>query len=225
MNKPIRTVSIFCLLLFVALMINATYLQYWKAGSLNDDPLNRRVLVASYARERGAILVGRNSPVAESVKSDDKYQYQRTYPKPFEYAPVTGYFSYYGATGIERSRNDVLSGDDSRLFVTRLLDLLSNNPAQGGNVSLTINPAAQDAAYQGLKGLGEDVQGAVVAIEPATGKVLAMVSLPTYDPNKLASHDLASVTTASKRLNDDPTEPLLNRAIQTRLPPARRSRS
>ena len=50
MNKPIRTVSIFCLLLFLALMINATYLQYWKAGALNDDPLNRRVQVASYSR-------------------------------------------------------------------------------------------------------------------------------------------------------------------------------
>ncbi|GAA1125408.1 penicillin-binding protein 2 [Nocardioides aquiterrae] len=219
MNKPIRTISIFCLLLFLALMVNATYLQYWKAGKLNDDPRNRRELVASYSRERGAILVGRNNPVAKSVESDDEYKYQRTYPKPMEYAPITGWFSYYSSTGIERTENDVLSGEDSRLFVTKLVDLLSNDPPQGGNVLLTVDPKAQDAAYDGLKALGANVQGAVVALEPATGKVLAMTSLPTYDPNKLASHDLQEVTQDFKRLNEDPTQPLLNRAIQTRLPP------
>jgi peptidoglycan glycosyltransferase len=217
-NKPIRTVSIFCLLLFLALMINATYLQYWKAGALNDDSRNRRVQVASYSQERGAILVGRN-PVAESVPSDDEYKFQRTYPKPLEYAPITGFFSYYGATGIERSRNGVLSGDDPRLFVNNFLDLISGDPPKGGNVALTINPKAQKAAYDGLKDLGADVQGAVVALKPSTGQVLAMVSLPTYDPNKLASHHLAAVTKKSAQLNADPTEPLLNRAIQTRLPP------
>jgi peptidoglycan glycosyltransferase len=218
MNKPIRTISIFCLLLFLALMLNATYLQYWKAGALNKDPQNRRVLVASYSRERGAILVGRN-PVAESVEVKDQYKYQRTYPRPVEYAPITGWFSYFSQTGIERTQNDVLSGDDSRLFVTKLVDLLSNNPTKGGNVQLTINPAAQDAAYDGLKGLGSDVQGSVVALEPSTGKVLAMVSLPSYDPNRLASHNLSKASDAYKELNRDPTQPLLNRAIQTRLPP------
>ena len=218
MNKPIRTISIFCLLLFLALMLNVTYLQYWKAGKLNDDARNRRVLVASYSRERGAILVGR-SPVAESVESDDEYQFQRTYPKPFQYAPLTGWFSYFSQTGIERTQNDVLSGDDSRLFVTKLVDLLSNNPTKGGNVQLTIDPAAQEAAYNGLKALGDDVQGAVVALKPSTGEVLAMVSLPTFDPNKLASHDLRAASDAYDHLNEDPTQPLLNRAIQTRLPP------
>jgi peptidoglycan glycosyltransferase len=220
MNKPIRTISIFCLLLFLALMLNATYLQYWKAGKLDDDPRNRRVLVESYSRERGAILVGRN-PVAKSVESDDQYKFQRTYPKPFQYAPVTGWFSYYSSTGIELTQNDVLSGEDSRLFVTKLLDLLSNKPTQGGNVQLTIDPDAQEAAYNGLKNLpgGANVQGSVVALEPSTGKVLAMVSLPTFDPNKLASHDLSSVSKTYQRLKDDPAQPLLNRAIQTRLPP------
>ena len=60
MNKSIRMISIFCLLLFLALMINATYLQYWSAKALDDDPRNRRVQVAAYSQERGAILVGRN---------------------------------------------------------------------------------------------------------------------------------------------------------------------
>jgi penicillin-binding protein A len=218
MNKPIRTISIFCLLLFVALMVNATYLQYYKSSALDKDPRNRRVIEASYARERGAILVGRD-PVAESVESDDKYKFQRTYPFPLKYAPVTGFFSYYSQTGIEQSQNDVLSGEDSRLFVTKLVDLLSNDAQKGGSVQLTLNAKAQTAAYDGLSALGANVQGAVVAIEPSTGKILAMVSLPTYDPNKLASHDLSAVSDTYQRLNEDDTEPLLNRAIQTTLPP------
>ena len=68
MNKPIRTISIFCLLLFLALMLNATYLQYWKAGELNDDPRNRRVIDAAYSRERGAILVGRDAGRARACR-------------------------------------------------------------------------------------------------------------------------------------------------------------
>ncbi len=218
MNKPIRTVSVFCLLLFLALMVNATYVQYWKAGALDDDSRNVRVQRAAYSQERGAILVRRNA-IAESKKSDDQYKFQRTYSKPLLYAPLTGYFSYYSATGIERSRNRLLSGDDDRLFVNNLVDLLSNDKPKGGNVTLTINPAAQQAAYDGLKALGDNVQGSVVALDPATGKVLAMVSLPTYDPNKLASHDLSSVSRRYQQLNADKTEPLLNRGIQTRLPP------
>ncbi len=153
------------------------------------------------------------------MESDDEYKYQRTYTQPFKYAPITGYFSYYSQTGIERSQNDVLSGVDSRLFVNRLVDLVNGNNTEGGSVSLTIDPAAQKAAYDGLKALGDDVQGAVVAIEPNTGKILAMVSLPTYDPNELASHDFDQVSEAYDRLNEDPTQPLLNRAIQMTLPP------
>ncbi|MCW2790996.1 MAG: penicillin-binding protein 2, partial [Nocardioides sp.] len=218
MNKPIRTIAMFCLLLFLALMLNATYLQYYKAGSLDKDQRNRRVIAASFARERGAILVGRTA-IAKSVPSDDEYKFQRTYPEPFKYAGITGWFSYYGQTGVEQSENAVLSGDDSLLFVTKLVDLLSNNASKGGSVQLTINEAAQTAAFNGLSALPGDVQASVVAIEPNTGKILAMVSLPTYDPNKLASHDLSSVGDTYDRLNKDPDEPLLNRAIQTRLPP------
>ena len=218
MNKPIRTISLFCLVLFLALMLNATYLMYVRAGELTSDPQNRRVITAAFSRERGAILVDKD-PVARSVESDDQYDFQRTYPEPFKYAPLTGYFSYYSQTGLERSQNDVLSGDDSRLFVTRLVDMLSNTEPKGGNVQLTIDPEAQTAAFEGLRAIGEDVQGAVVAIEPSTGKILAMVSNPTYDPNTLASHDFAAVEEAYQELEADPAEPLVNRAIATTLPP------
>jgi penicillin-binding protein A len=218
MNKPIRTISIFCLLLFLALMLNATYLQYWRAGALNEDPRNRRVLEAAFSSERGAILVGR-TPVAESEPSDDRYKFQRTYPAPLKYAHVTGWFSYFSQTGVEQSQNSVLSGEDSRLFVTRLVDLLSNSGTKGGSIQLTLDPEAQNAAYEGLSALGPDVEGSVVAIEPSTGKILAMVSLPTYDPNDLAGHDFTEVSQRAKALQEQENEPLLNRAIQTRLAP------
>ncbi len=219
MNKPIRTISIFCLLLFLALMINATYLQYYQAGALEQDPRNRRVLAASFSGDRGAILVGREA-VAESVTSDDQYEFQRRYPQPFKYSHVTGWFSYFSQTGIEQSQNDVLSGDDSLLFVTRLVDLLSNSTPKGGSVQLTLDPAAQDAAFEGLEALPGEAQGAVVALEPSTGKILAMVVQPQLRPQPDGEPRLR------RRRRHRPSvwvrtesEPLLNRAIQTTLPP------
>ena len=218
MNKPIRTVSIFCLLLFLALALNATYLQYYHANALNDRAGNGRVATATFSRDRGAILAG-GLTVAESVKSDDQYQEQRVYRRPFMYAPITGWYTLGNETGIERAENPFLSGEDDRLFVNRLVDLVNGNATKGGNVVLTINPAAQAAAFNGLRALGPTVQGAVVAIEPATGKILAMVSLPTYDPNKLASHDFKTANAYATQLSKEKSQPLLNRAIQTTLPP------
>ncbi|MBD8868009.1 peptidoglycan D,D-transpeptidase FtsI family protein [Nocardioides donggukensis] len=218
MNKPIRTMAIFCMLLFLGLMANATYLQYIQADELSESQYNRRVIVESFSRERGAILVGRD-PVAESRPSDDEYKFQRTYPQPLRYAHVTGWFSYFSQAGVERTQNDVLSGEDDRLFVTRLLDMVSNSSPQGGSVELTLSQAAQVAAYDGLAALGENVQGAVVALEPSTGKVLAMVSSPSFDPNRLASHDLGAVQDVDQELNTREDEPKLNRAISTTLPP------
>jgi peptidoglycan glycosyltransferase len=221
-NKPIRTVSIFCLLLFLALALNATYLQYYHANALNDRLSNGRVATATFSRARGAILAGPNggTVVAESVKeSQDQYTYQRKYRLPYMYAPVTGWYTFGNETGVERSQNTFLSGEDDRLFVNRLVDLVNGNATKGGNVELTIDPAAQKAAYNGLLALGSDVQGAVVAIEPSTGKVLAMVSLPSYDPNKLADHDFKKANAYADQLSQMKSQPLLNRAIQTTLAP------
>jgi peptidoglycan glycosyltransferase len=221
MNKPIRTVSIFCLLLFLALAVNATYLQYYHANALNDRVGNGRVATATFSRDRGSIKVGPNGriAIAESVPTNDQYKFQRRYPLPFIYAPLTGWYTFGNQTGLERTQNDFLSGEDDRLFVNRLVDLVNGNATKGGNVLLTINPAAQRAAYNELSALGPDVQGAVVALQPSTGKILAMVSLPSYDPNKLASHDFKQASAYATRLAKMPSQPLLNRATQTTLPP------
>lgn len=221
MNKPIRAVSIFCMLLFLALMGNVTYVQFWKADDYNTDPRNARVAEASFARERGEIRVG-DQVLATSEPSDDRYKYLRVYPESgsLMFAPVTGYLQLGSQTGIERSQNAVLTGEDPQLFVTRLVDLLKGEGAQGGNVELTLDADAQKAAFEGLRDtLGPKGEGSVVAIQPKTGRILAMATYPSYDPNELATHDSAKAGEAYKRLDKDDREPLLNRAIRTRLFP------
>ncbi|WP_293787304.1 penicillin-binding protein 2 [uncultured Aeromicrobium sp.] len=219
MNKPIRVLSIACLLMFAALLVNANIVQVVQADSLNSRDGNRRVIDEQFSRERGAILV-EGTPIAESVPIDDRWRFQRQYPEASLYAPVTGYFSYiYGQSALERSQNSILSGSDNRLFVNRVVDLLGNQEPQGGSVELTLDPVAQRAAAEGLRDLGEGTRGAVAAINPQTGEILAMATQPSYDPNALASHDLSATRDAWDQLTSDPNQPMLNRSTQLTLPP------
>ena len=120
------------------------------------------------------------------METDDDLTYLRQYPQGPLYAAVTGYYSYlFGASGIEQAENDVLTGDDARLFTQRLSDIFTGRDPSGGDVVLTLDAAVQEAAMAGLEG----VTGAVVALDPSTGAVLALASTPTYDPNLLSSHD------------------------------------
>lgn len=219
MNKPIRIMAIVCMILFTALLVNSSYLQYLRADELNARNDNKRVRDAEFSRERGAIVVGSDS-VAESRKIDGEFEYQRVYTQPLKHAHLTGYYSYiYGLAGVELTQNELLSGSDPRLFVNRVVDLVGNSQPKGGSVSLTINPRAQDAAYDGLRALGADIKGSVVALNPSTGGILAMVSSPSYDPNVLSSHDFSAMQQAWRRLQADPDRPLTNRAIQEIYPP------
>ena len=219
MNRPIRTLSVGCLILFVALMLNVTYVQFFKASWYNNRADNRRVTEEAYSQQRGDILVGKRA-IATSKPSDDTFEWQRTYPGGKKYAPITGFMSFsYGQTGIERSQDSVLSGKDNKLFTNRLVDLVTNSEPAGGNVELTIDPKVQDAAYEGLTALGEDVQAAAVAIEPSSGRILAMASTPTYNPDRVATNDQSAAQKSYNQLSKDDNEPLLNRSIQTALPP------
>lgn len=215
MNGPIRKVAAGCMLLVFLLLANITYVQAIRADELNARSDNRRVLLDEYAKERGPILVG-DEPVALSVETDDEFAYLRQYPVPLLYAPATGYYSsVFGRSAVERSENDVLSGNDDRLFARRLVDLVTNREQRGGTVKLTLNPAAQQAAYDALG----DNKGAVVALDPRTGAILTMVSKPSYDPNPLASHSVEEQQAAWQVLQEDPEKPTLNRAIAQTLPP------
>lgn len=222
MNRPIRNLAVACLVLFLALIANATYLQFFKADSLNtlaEYPRNSRVADAAFSAPRGDILVNGRA-IARSEKSDDKYEFKRVYINGPEYAHIVGYFGKGRVGGLEASQNEYLTGEAPELFVNRVGDLLTNKPPAGGNVVLTLNAKAQKAAYRALQGLGRNVRAAAVAIEPSTGKILAMVSNPGFSPSAIASHDFEKADAAYDRLDPDkPNSPLNNAAIEERVPP------
>lgn len=215
MNAPLRKVAISVLVLFTLLILNANYIQVVRSSALRNDPGNTRVLAEEYDRERGSIVVDGNL-VAQSTTTDDTLTYLRTYPQSELYSTVTGYYSLvYGNTGIERAENDILSGSDARLTFRRIADLLTGRDPSGGNVELTLDPAAQQAAVEGLG----DVDGAVVALDPATGAVLAMASTPTYDPTQLSSHDPQAIRDYSASLDAMDPDPRVNTAVAERHSP------
>jgi peptidoglycan glycosyltransferase len=216
-NAPLRRLSVAVFLLFGLLLLNANYLQVVRAEALHNDSNNPRLVAEEYSRERGPILVG-SDPVARSIETDDRLKYLRQYSAGKLYAPATGFYSLvYGSTGIEQELNSVLAGTDDSLFVRRVIDLLTGTQPKGGSVKLTLNAKAQRAAYQGLQQTGG--KGAVVAIDPTTGAILALVSSPSFDPNLLASHSPAEVRKNYERLSTMKSKPMLNRALRQTYPP------
>lgn len=211
MNKPLKFITRAVFGMFIVLFFSVTMIQFVQADDLRANDLNSRTLMNSYKVERGSILVD-GDPVAFSTPTDDDYQYVRQYSNGPLYAPLTGYFSrQQGMTGLESAMNQDLSGSGNAQFFTRIMNTLNGVEPQGSSVETTIDPAAQQAAYDAMTQNG--FSGAVVALEPKTGKVLAMVSTPGYDPNQLSSNNNADIITNYRQLNDDPTQPLQNRAI------------
>lgn len=216
MNHQVRRVASAMLVLFLALAINLNWLQLVRGPSLADNPANRRLLVAQYGIERGPIVVGANDRIAESVPTDGDLEYRRIYDDPDLYAHVTGHASFIqGRTGIERAYNEQLTGTPTNVLAENLTDLLQGRDARGNTVRLTIDPDVQAAARTAMAGR----TGAVVAIEPTTGRILASYANPSYDPNALASHDASEVLAAFDAYRLDPDEPLLDRATRVTYPP------
>ncbi|MFI2201930.1 peptidoglycan D,D-transpeptidase FtsI family protein [Streptomyces sp. NPDC020192] len=220
MNKPLRRIAIFCGLLVLALMIRDNWLQYVKADELRTAPDNRRVAIERYATPRGDIIVDGN-PITGSVEAKHgDFKYKRTYKDGPMWAPVTGYSSQaFGSTQLESIDDGILSGTDDRLFFRNTLDMITGKQKQGGNVVTTLNQAAQKAAFDGLKAQGG--KGAVVALEPSTGKILALASYPSYDPSSFAgnSTDVDSKNWTKLQKSNDPADPMLNRALRETYPP------
>ncbi|THG29446.1 peptidoglycan D,D-transpeptidase FtsI family protein [Naasia lichenicola] len=215
MNRELKRVSVLVVLMFVALFVSTSIIQVFQADNLSADPRNARTLYDGYDVQRGSILVA-GQPVAESVASDDRYKYQRTYSNGELYAAVTGYFAIGGApTGIEGALNSDLSGTAGSQFLDRISRIVTGEAPRGDSVELTIDPVVQQAAWDALG----DLQGAVVAVDPKTGAILAMVSKPSFDPNPIASHDSDASDAAYSGLLDDPSQPLQNRAIEGDLNP------
>jgi peptidoglycan glycosyltransferase len=209
MNRELKRVSIAVVLMFVTLLCSSTVISVFQANNLRNDPRNTRTIYDSYLAERGPILVA-GQPIAESVPSNDAYNYQRVYTNPELYSAVTGYFTLnQGDTGVEGALNDYLSGTADDQFFDKINSLLTGQKPKGAAVELTIDPAVQQAAWDALG----NQSGAVVALNPKTGAILAMVSKPGFDPNALASHNSSDVLSAYNALVADPGQPLQNRAI------------
>lgn len=214
MTRYIRRAAVFCALLLLALLVNATRVQVLRADAYDNNPANRRAAIARYHQPRGDILVD-GRPVTGSRDTGEHLRHERTYTDGPLYAPVTGFASQeYGATLLEHTQDALLAGTDPRLQPLPLWNDFTRSRNAGGDVVTTIHPAAQRAAYEGLRSR----KGAVAAVEPSTGRILALVSLPSYDPEPLAGNG-AAARRAWARLNADPDRPMLNRAVRQTYPP------
>ncbi|MEU9448529.1 penicillin-binding transpeptidase domain-containing protein [Streptomyces sp. NPDC048277] len=213
MNKTIRRASVFALLLVFALLVRATWVQFYDGQALADDTHNRRNVIETYSQPLGNIVVAGESITGSARTSGSSdLTYKRTYTNGKLYAAVTGYASQaYAPTQLEGIYQDLLNGTDSRLKT--VMDTVTDQRADPGNVITTIDPDVQKAAYKALGGN----KGAAVAIDPTTGKILAVVSTPSYDPSTLTDANTAG--TAWKQLNADSDKPLTNRALRQPLPP------
>ena len=209
MNRELRRVSTIVLLMFITLFVSTSIISVFQVDNLRVDDRNTRTIYESYSAERGPILVG-GVAIAESVPSSDQYKFQRVYAAPALYSAVTGYYTLnQGNAGLEGAMNDALTGKANDQFFGQLEAIITGKDPKGAAVALTVDPVIQQVAFDAL---GANT-GAVVAIEPSTGRILAMVSKASYDPNALAVHNSQAVIDTYNALIADPAEPLFNRAI------------
>jgi len=215
MTKELRRLTTIVILMFLALFASTSVIQFGAVDALNQHPENRRTLYDSYEVQRGSIVAG-GERIATSTPSDDIYAWQRTYVDSPMWSPVTGYTTVFpSASGIEQAMNGELSGTADTAFFSRIDQILSGQDPRGSNVELSLDPVVQRAAFEAMGSL----KGAVVAIEPDTGRILAMVSTPSFDANALAVHDVDALNATYTGLEEDPQQPLQNRAIGGNMNP------
>ncbi len=217
MNRQIRIVALIALVLFGVAFVNLNWVQLVNAEHLANNPGNVRVILKEYAIARGPILSSDEKTVALSVKTpNEDLKYLRTYPDGATFAHVSGYYSsIYGRAQLESTYNKELTGQGGGLTMQKLSDQLFGGTTQGDTVVTTISEQLQKAAAAALG----THKGAIVALDPTTGAVLAMVSSPSYDPTTISSHDANADTKAWKALQADPGKPMLNRAASQTYPP------
>ncbi|WP_030790444.1 peptidoglycan D,D-transpeptidase FtsI family protein [Streptomyces sp. NRRL S-920] len=217
MNKPLRRIAIFCGLLVLALLARDNWLQYVQADTLAKHEKNRRVTIERYSQPRGDIIVDGKPITGSKATPGSDLKYKRTWKNGPMWAPITGYSSQrIGATQLESIDDGILTGNDDRLFFRRTLDMLTGEKKEGGNVVTTLDSAAQKAAYNGLKSKGK---GAVAAIDPSTGAILALASTPSYDPGDFAGNTNEEAEKFLELDKDKENRPLVNRALRETYPP------
>ncbi|GAB2928898.1 MULTISPECIES: penicillin-binding transpeptidase domain-containing protein [unclassified Streptomyces] len=215
MNKPLRRIAIFCGILVLALLIRDNWLQYVRADELNSHKYNRRVEIERYAHERGDIIVDGKAITGSVETEDSDFRYKRVWKNGPLWAPVTGYSSQaFDSSQLENLEDGILTGNDDQLFFDRTLSMFTGEEKRGGNVVTTLNGDAQKAAFEGLG----DKKGAVVALDPRSGAILALASTPSYDPSVFAGNSMKDSDNRQKLLQDK-DKPMLNRALRETYPP------
>jgi peptidoglycan glycosyltransferase len=217
MNRSLRQLFIAIIVLFTILGLSTTVFMVVRANTLNEDPRNTRALYHEYAVPRGSITASDGTVLAQSTQSNDAFQYKREYPGGSLYAPITGYFSVVSRAGhgIEASENALLTGQTDSLWYQRLRALFTGQANHGATIETSIDPSLQKLAVRLLAGR----RGAVVAMDPRTGRILALASSPSYDPNQLATHDTKAATRAYQELAVQKPSPLNSVATQQLFPP------
>ncbi len=215
MTRQIRLLGIGLMVCFLVLFVQLNRLTVFQAAELNDNPNNTREILRDFTRPRGTVTTADGVVIAQSVPSDDRFELQRVYPEGPLCAAITGYYSFaLGSAGVERTYNDELAGRTIDLSLQDIGDLFVDKETVG-DLSLTVRADLQRIASDGLAGR----EGSVVALDPRTGEILAMVSHPTYDPNLLADHNTDAATNAATLLDASPEKPRLSRAYQDRFFP------
>lgn len=217
MDRQIRLLGVAMLGLFALLVAQVNYIQVFAADRLANNPANQRLIIQEYRVDRGEILArDRKTVLAKSVPSGGTLRFLRRYPQGSLYAGVTGFYSLvFGRSELEQSYNDFLAARAPELLPENLADEILGRPKRGATVVTTIDPVLQEVAAEALAGR----PGGVAAIDPRTGEVLALVSVPSFDPNPLSSHDPRGIRRTWNLLNRDPDKPMVSRANDELFPP------
>ena len=215
MTRQIRQLGLGLIVCFAILFVQLNRLTVFEASSLNNNPNNTREILRDFSQPRGTITTADGEVIARSVPTDDRFELQREYPAGPLFSHVTGYFSFtLGSSGVEKTYNDELAGRTLGLSLQDLGDLFVDKD-RVGDLTLSIRADLQRAAAEALG----DREGSVVAVDPRTGEILALVSFPSYDPNLLANHDTVAASEAARLLDASPEKPRLARSYQDRFFP------
>jgi len=218
MNRPIVRIYVLVLLLFSSLVYFTSKWAVFDADELEAKSANKRPLIEEQQIPRGSITTADGVLVAESLPEGGGNHpvYVRRYPQGSLFGHPVGYdFAEVDRTEIEESENDLLIGEDNEF--ASIIDQLRGQQPEGADLTLTIDSEAQRIATDGLNAAVTDPEhpgGALVAIEPSTGAVRAMASVPGYDPNAVQNED-----TYRELQRDEVGAPLVNRATQSPYPP------